>query len=139
MIFAKWFKRRLSFEKDSIQREISRSRRFNLEFGVLLVEVDNGVSRGLSKCLPGKTLSFHVLKKNLRAYDEVIQHLCRRYYIILPQTDKIGTQTVRRRIYRLAVANDWRTVFIGAAVYPQDGETPQVLLDKAESELVPFF
>ena len=136
-----WFfskKKSPKFEVEAklIEAEISRSKRFGLQFGVLTVEVSHSVPRGLSKILPGRTISFHVLEKNLRLYDQVIEsHLRRRYFIILPQTDKNGVETVKARIYRIAEGKKLGDVSIISAVYPGDGDTSKALLGKFSSEV----
>ena len=131
-------KQDLTVEIHSINEEISRSKRFGLNLGILVVELNNSVPRGLSKVMPGKTISFHVLEKHIRAYDKVIGPFLRRYHIILPQTDKNGVSAVKKRIYRLAEEHNWGDVLIGTAVYPEDGESPRALLDKAINECSSF-
>ena len=127
-------KQDLALEINSINEEISRSKRFGFNLGILVVELNNSVPRGLSKVMPGKTISFHVLEKHIRAYDKVIGPFLSRYYIILPQTDKNGVSAVKQRVYRLAKEHNWGDVLIGTAVYPEDGESPKALLDKAINE-----
>ena len=127
-------KQDLALEINSINEEISRSKRFGFNLGILVVELNNSVPRGLSKVMPGKTISFHVLEKHIRAYDKVIGPFLRRYYIILPQTDKNGVSAVKQRVYRLAKEHNWGDVLIGTAVYPEHGESPKALLDKAINE-----
>lgn len=123
-------------ELTCIDEEISRSKRFGFQFAVLVLELKHSVPRGLSKLLPGQTLSFHILRKNLRLYDKVIDLSSRRYHIILPQTDRQGTVAVKNRVLRLSQMHSWGEIKIGVAVFPEDGETPNLLLTKA-SELLP--
>jgi len=124
-------KQELGVEIDLINEEIGRSKRFGFSLGVLVVELNDSVPRGLSKVMPGKTISFHVLKRYIRVYDKVVGPFLRRYYIILPQTDKNGVNAVKQRVYKLAEEHKWGDVLIGTAVYPEDGKTPKALLDKA--------
>ena len=131
-------KQELGAEINLINEEIGRSKRFGFNLGVLVVELNNSVPRGLSKLMPGKTISFHVLKKHIRVYDKVIGPFLRRYYIILPQTDKSGVSAVKKRVYKLAQEHNWGDVLIGTAVYPEDGESPKALLDKAIIECTQF-
>jgi hypothetical protein len=128
-----WRKKRheLEVETKVIEAEISRSKRFGFQFGVLAVELSHSVPMGLSKILPGRTISFHVLEKNIRSYDLVIEsHYRRRYYIILPQTDKNGVEAVKSRIYRIAQEKNWEDLSIKSAVYPDDGDASKALLGK---------
>ncbi len=116
-----------------IEREISRSDRFGFQFGVLVVEVPHAVPRGLSRLLPGKTISFHVLEKNIRQYDTVIRSMQRRYYVILPQTDRTGVEVVKERVKSMAEEYRWGSIHIGAAVYPEDGQRADSILNRAVS------
>jgi hypothetical protein len=126
----------LKVEAKVIEAEISRSKRFGLQFGVLAVELSHIVPLGLSKILPGRTISYHVLQKNLRLYDQIIEsHLMRRYYIILPQTNKHGLEAVKTRLYRIAEDEGWGDVLIRSAIYPDDGNTSRALLDKCSSNV----
>ena len=130
-----WFKRakehKSTHEINLIDEEISRSKRFEFHFAVLVLELSHSLPRGLSKLLPGKAISFHILKKNLRVYDKLTAINYRRYYIILPQTDEAGVSVVKERIYRLAREHNWGDINIGISVYPEDGECAQSLLEKA--------
>jgi len=139
-MFKFWKKRKedeeFKVEIGWIDKEISRSKRFGFNFGVLVVEMSHSVPRGLSKVMPGKTISFHVLQKHLRGYDKVVGPILRRYYIITPQTDKNGVNVVKQRIYRLAQEENWGDLSIGIAVYPEEGESPEALLNKAIGELL---
>jgi hypothetical protein len=128
-------KRQYKIEIKVIDEEINRSRRFNLKFSVLVVEVSHAVPRGLSKLLPGSVLSFHLLQKHVRSYDNIIGPHRRRYYIVSSQTDREGATAVKDRIYNLATEHDWGDLLIGMAVFPEDGKTAQALLNKALSEI----
>lgn len=131
-------KQDLALEINSINEEIGRSKRFGFNLGILVVELNNSVPRGLSKVMPGKTISFHVLEKYIRERDKVVGPFLRRYYIILPQTDKDGVSAVKKRVYRLAEEHNWGDMLVGTAVYPENGESPRALLDKAINECSSF-
>ncbi len=128
-------KRKYKSEIKVIDVEINRSQRYNLSFSILVVDMSHSVPRGLSKLLPGNVLSFHLLQKYIRSYDNIIGPHRRRYYIVSSQTDRIGASTVKQRIYDLAEEHKWGNLSIGMAVYPEDGKTSQALLNKAISEL----
>jgi hypothetical protein len=122
---------KFNLEIKYIETEISRSKRFGYQFGVLTVELNNSVPRGLSKLLPGRTISFHILQDNLRLYDRIIESgQRRRYYIILPETDGNGIEAVKKRIYRIAKEQKWEEVIIASVLYPDDGATSKDLLEK---------
>ena len=95
-------KQRFEVEIKKIDEEINRSNRFNFSFGVLVVEVSHSAPKGLSKLFPGKTISFHLMRKYIRGYDKLMGPYFRRYYIILPQGDRTSVNAVKERIYELA-------------------------------------
>lgn len=128
-------KQKFEAEIKIIDKEINRSQRFDINFSILVLEVSHSVPRGLSKLLPGNVVSFHLLKKYIRSYDNMIGPYRRRYYIIFSQTDKKGASAVKKRIHKLAEEYNWGNLSIGMAVYPEDGKTSKALLDKAISEL----
>jgi hypothetical protein len=130
-LFGKGKRHKLEVEAKVIEAEINLSKRFGFQFSVLAVELSHSAPRGLSKMLPGRAISFHVVEENVRLYDRVIEsHSRRKYYIILPQTDKNGVEVVKARIYRIAQEQNWENVSISSAVYPDDGNVSKVLLDK---------
>lgn len=128
-------KQRYEVEMKRIEEEINRSSRFDYSFGVLVVEVSHSAPKGLSKLFPGKTISFHLMRKHIRGYDKLYGPFFRRYYIILPQGGRTSVNAVKQRIHKLAQEHNWGDLSIGAAVYEEDGRTAQALLDKAISEL----
>ena len=119
-----------------IDEEINRSKRSNFNMSILVVEVSHSAPRGLSKVLPGKTLSFYLLKKFIRSYDRMIGPYWRRYFIVLPQTDRNGANVVKQRIYNLAKENNWGTVSIGMAFYAEDSEKSETLIENAIKSLL---
>ena len=123
-------KKKFQYEIKFIDSTISQSKRFGYQFGVLTVEVKHSIPRGISKILPGKTISFRTIEKSLRLYDRIIACSYRRYYLILPNTDENGVKAVVGRVRKLAQKHDWGDVTINAAIYPKDGDTPQALLKK---------
>lgn len=131
-------KQKFEVEIKQINEEINRSKRHDYNFGVFAVEVSHSVPRGLSNVMPGKVISFHLMRKYLRNYDKMVGSSLRRYYIILSQTDRHGANAVKQRIYKLAQKYKWGIVTVGMAIYPEDCKTPQALLDKAISDLSQF-
>ncbi len=128
-------KQRFEEEVKKIEDEISRSKRFNYSFGVFVVDISHATPRGLSTLLPGKTISFHLMRKYIRGYDKLFGPSFRRYYIILPQSDRNAVDAVKKRIYKLAEERNWGDLGIGEAAYDEDGKSAQALLDTAISRL----
>ena len=128
-------KQRFEKEVNIIEDEISRSKRFNFSFGVLVVDISHAVPKGIGTLMPGKTISFHLMRKYIRGYDKLFSPFFRRYYILLPQLDRNGVNAVKQRIYKLAEEHNWGGLSIGEAVYDEDGKSAQALLDAAISRL----
>ncbi len=128
-------KQRFEEEVKKIDDEISRSKRFNYSFGVFVVDISHSAPKGISVLMPGKTLSFHLMRKHIRGYDKLFGPFSRRYYIILPQSDRNGINAFKQRIYMLAKEYKWGDLSIGEALYDEDGESAQALLDTAINRL----
>lgn len=129
-------KKRYRTELKIINQEINRSRRHNLNFSVLVVEVRHASPRGLSRLIPGKVISFHAVERFIRSYDILIgPYVKGTYYIILPLTSKEGANRVKERIFELSLKYNWKVVSIGLACFPEDGESSEALLVKAISEI----
>lgn len=128
-------KQRFEEEVKKIEDEISRSKRFNYSFGVFVVDISHATAKGISALMPGKTISFHLMKKYIRGYDKLFGPFFRRYYIILAQSDRNAVNAVKQRIYKLAQEHNWGDLSMGEAVYDEDGKSAQALLDKAISRL----
>jgi hypothetical protein len=139
-MFGFWRKREDRFEVEMkvIGEEINRSERFGYGFVLLVVELSHSAPRGLSKMFPGRTLSFHILEKNLRSYDRVGETALRRYHVLLPQTTKEEAQVIETRIKEVARKSDFGAVTIGSASYPDDGKTPRALIEYAVSQIPHF-
>ncbi len=128
-------KQRFEEEVKKIEDEISRSKRFNYSFGVFVVDISHANPKGISILMPGKTISLRLMRKSMRGYDKLFGPFFRRYYIILPQSDRNAVNAVKQRIYKLAQEYNWGDLSIGEAVYDEDGKSAQALLDKAISRL----
>lgn len=128
-------KHRFEEEVKKIEDEISRSKRFNYTFGVFVVDVSERAPTGLGRLLPGRTISLRLMKKYIRGYDKLFGPYFKRYYIILPQSDRDGVNVVKQRIYKLAEEYNWGDLSIGEALYDEDGKSAQELIDKAISRL----
>lgn len=127
-------KRKFDWELKLIGQEISRSKKFMFSFGILGINLSSSAPRGLSKLLPGRTLSLHLLEKNIRYYDKLLNYAYKIYLIILPQAKKDDINEIKERIYSFAQDYKWGEIYINTAVYPEDGEDPRSLLKKVVGE-----
>jgi len=131
-------KKKLKKEIKAIWKEISRSKRYGFHFGVMVIQVDNSIPRGISRTLPGRTLSCHTLESHLRYCDKImIGNFFRTYYIILPQTPKLGLTAIARRLNKISREKNWGTLAIGSATYPDDSDDPRELLELALENACP--
>jgi hypothetical protein len=128
-------KQRFEEEVKKIEDEISRSKRFNYSFGVIVADISHAAPKGISALMPGKTISFHLMRKHIRGYDKLFGPFFKRYYIILPQSDRNKVNAFKQRIYKLAKEYNWGDLSIGEAVYDEDAKSAQALLDTAISRL----
>lgn len=139
-MFGFWRKPKDQFEVEmrAVREEINRSERYGYGFVLLVVELSHSAPRGLSRLFPGRTLSFHILEKNLRSYDRVGVTALRRYHVLLPQTTKEEAGIIEERIKELARKSDFGEVTIGSAAYPDDGKTARTLIEYAVSQIPHF-
>ena len=130
-MFRFWRKQTANIDTNLIEEEISRSRRYEQTFGLVILELRTSGSMGLGRFLPGKTISYQVLKSHLRFYDKVIGPFIRRYCILIPQTTKEGLAATKKRLEVLVLESGLGRSYIGHAFYPEDGDTAQQLIKKA--------
>lgn len=126
----------------TLENEIQRSRRTRHSFVVLLMDLDglkqindrHGHLVGSQAiCRLGK-----VLRLNSRGFDTAARYGGDEFALVLPESGADVAQRVSERI-REKVAEDPGfpkiSVSVGAAVFPQDGETIEALLDAADRRL----
>jgi hypothetical protein len=130
-MFRFWRKHTMNIDTNLIEEEISRSRRFEQTFGLIILELRTSGSLGLGRLLPGKTISYQILKSHLRFYDKVIGPCIRRYCVLIPQTTKEGLAAAKKRLEALVLENGLGRSYIGYAFYPEDGDTAEQLIKKA--------
>jgi diguanylate cyclase (GGDEF)-like protein len=127
---------------DTLEAEIRRSDRTGRPFAFLLMDLDElkqindtyGHQAG-SKAL--KRLA-QVLRNHSRSIDTAVRYGGDEFALIIPEADAQAAGYVARRITR-RVAEDIETppiaVSIGAAVWPQDGQTIEQLIRSADRAL----
>jgi diguanylate cyclase (GGDEF)-like protein len=127
---------------DTLEAEIQRSRRTGRSFSILLFDLD-----GLKQIndnhghLVGSAAICRVadvLRANSRAIDTAARFGGDEFALILPETEVNAAQIVATRICD-HVARDGSfpaiTASAGFAIYPQDGETVEILLSIADQVL----
>jgi diguanylate cyclase (GGDEF)-like protein len=135
---------------EDIDAEISRARRYEKTFTILLIEVDwfkkyrdwHGHAKG-EEVLRNVAVLF---KGNVRASDKIYRYDGSEFVVLLPETDKqegvIVAQRLREIIARTRFDGERKsqpnkkvTISIGVAGYPRDGNVRDEILQSANAEL----
>jgi len=133
-----------------IDAEINRSRRYQRNFSVLMIDLDwfkkyndhHGHSHG-DELLKGVT---HLFLKSLRANDEVYRYGGEEFVILLPETNRQQAGIVARKLQRLVAGTPFEgeaesqpgkkvTISVGLATYPWDGNNRDELYKSADTRL----
>jgi diguanylate cyclase (GGDEF)-like protein len=138
-----------SFLDKRLAEEVNRSQRQQLQFTVVLVELDHLL---LYSSLCGTAAATAAIKKTVaainrsaRQMDVVCSFGSETFCIILPGTPKAEAMPVAARISKAcsrmknpgadALPSGKLSASIGLAGFPADGETPEALLDAAKDAL----
>lgn len=133
--------------EDSLSGEISRSRRYDTEFSILFLDLDD--FKQVNDTM-GHLAGDFVLKKvaNLiinekREEDVVARYGGEELVVILPETNKVNTiikaERIRRKIQEMPLIFDGKKIEIsvsgGIATFPQDAEEANKLIHCADQAL----
>ncbi len=130
--------------QEQIQVELSRAQRYDLNFSLIIIDVDNFKQiNDTYGHLAGDELlvklSIH-LKKVIRESDTVARYGGDEFVMLLPETPKEGAVIVGERIRKSLVeekigGNIPVYVSVGVAAYPDDGVYSQDIIKKADVAL----
>ena len=122
--------------------EIQRSRRTGRSFAVLLLDLDGlkGINDRHGHLVGSRAICrlANVLRVHSRAMDTAARYGGDEFAVVLPEASSEAATSVSRRICeRLAKDGEVPnvTVSVGAAVFPQDGETIDALFNAADRAL----
>jgi diguanylate cyclase (GGDEF)-like protein len=133
--------------EDSLAGEISRARRYNTEFSILFLDLDD--FKRVNDTM-GHLAGDFVLKKvaNLiinekREEDVVVRYGGEELVVILPETNKVNTiikaERIRKKIQDMALVFDGKKINIsvsgGIATFPQDALEAEKLIHCADQAL----
>jgi hypothetical protein len=80
---------------------------------------------------PSRRGALDSLRVHFRSYDQIERVGFNSYVMILPGTDSLGVIAVRERLLdAIRREHRWR-IRVGLSVHPEDGLTPDILLDHA--------
>lgn len=125
--------------------EVRRSERFGYEFSIIFIDLDHfkRINDAYGHVVGSKLLGQFgaALRRNLRLVDAAFRYGGDEFAVLLPQTNKKSALFVARRQARMFRDTLWLSedglslvlrASIGIATYPQDGTTPQAIVQVAD-------
>ncbi len=132
---------------DRLKEEIGRSKKFNLNFSFLMIDVDHFKDyNDRYGHLVGDAILKEIsqtIKENIRQIDLLGRYGGEEFSIILTETDKEGARFAAERIRQSIEEKNFRvydedlkmTISLGISVFPADSQESGALIDKADQAL----
>lgn len=122
--------------RKNLEAEISRAERYKHKTGLLILDVKNGVPRGIHYFLPGRTIDVESIQNKLRGHDQIVKMNFRRYKVILSQiAADDDPEKIKDRLIEVAKEKKWGDIRIGVSSYPRDGQTAEDIIEVAQRDL----
>lgn len=130
--------------KEALWREYKRSKRYNLRFSIVFMDIDNlkYINDYYGHVTGDEVLKFvgNVLKYNKRAEDIACRYGGDEFVIILPETPIEGAKTfverIRKIIKKEKLAEDIQiSISFGIGEFPTDSQDPVELLDLVDKAM----
>lgn len=129
--------------KETLDAEVQRSRRYNLLFSLLFVDLDNfkQVNDKLGHALGDVVLRkmAQELKNRVRISDVIARWGGDEFVILLPQTDHITAHKLAKRLvegtYCTGMDMTQFSISVGVVTYPDDNDNVEYLLNLADQRM----
>jgi diguanylate cyclase (GGDEF)-like protein len=136
------------FMETCLEDELARAKRYGRPLSILFFDLDNlkAINDRYGHLCGSRTLRevCQLVQRKLRKSDKLFRFGGDEFVVALPETDERGSYNVAQRIRRAVKANRFLaqeglqislTASIGIATFPQDGQTQEVLLQRADAAL----
>ena len=134
--------------QDTLRKQIETSKRYNQPFSLIIIDIDffkkfNDSYGHQAGDAVLKSVA-HILKRNTRATDFVCRYGGEEMSIILPYTDKNEAQANAERICKAVENHIFKlpnniecnvTISLGVSTFPENGDTPQKIIEEADKAL----
>ena len=134
--------------QDTLRKQIDTARRYNQPFSLIIIDIDffKNFNDSYGHQAGDAVLKevAQILKRNTRAIDFVCRYGGEEMSIILPFTDKEEAQFNAERICKAVSSKVFKlpnnvecnvTISLGVATFPENGDTPQKIIEHADKAL----
>lgn len=123
-----------------LDNEIKRATRFATKFSIILLDLDDfrNVNNNFGHLEGDRVLIefSKFLRRNIREVDNLVRYGGDEFLILMPNTNESGTielaQRIINNINNTEIANHSLHCSIGFSVFPEDGTTPELLINQAD-------